>query len=197
MAGSSSSEEHLSADLIGAYLDRMLSSVERDEVEGHLSWCRECRLAAREAAQAMPKRGSGWYVFAGVGSAVAAAAAIALFVMKPAADTHTENQTTRSSAPSGANVPAIAVVSPSDSAALQSAPVSFVWRALGPDVPYRFSLSTTDGTELWGGSLTDTVVTLPAGVELLPGETYVWFVDALLPDGRSATTGLRLITIRQ
>jgi hypothetical protein len=196
MPQSNSSGEHLSAELIAAYLDRTLSPVQQDEIEGHLTWCGDCRLAAVEAAEVITRRRRRRYAFAGVGTAAAAAAAaVALFMISPLAQTGPREPLLRSTGVRGTDVPAIPVVSPVDGGSPGAEGLSFVWRSVGSDIHYRFSLSTADGTELWGDAVTDTFLTVPADVELVPGETYVWFVDALLPDGRAASTGLFRLTI--
>jgi hypothetical protein len=66
---------------------------------------------------------------------------------------------------------------------------------MGPDVRYRFSLTRSDGSEVWNGGTGDTTLTLLPDVALSVGETYFWWVDALLLDGRSVTTDLQPLTI--
>jgi hypothetical protein len=195
MPSSNSSGEHLSAELIAAYIDRTLAPVQQDEVEGHLTWCGDCRLAAVEAAEFVTGRRKRRYAFAGAATAAAAAAAVALLMVSPLTQTGPREPLLRSTGAGGTDVPAIPVVSPEDGDSAGAEGLSFVWRSMGSDMHYRFSLSTADGTELWGDAVTDTFLTVPADVVLVPGETYVWFVDALLPDGRAASTGLLRLTI--
>jgi len=195
MPPSSPSKEHLSPELIAAYLERTLSPERRDEIEGHLVWCDDCRLVAVEAAEFVSRRRKRRYAFAGTATAAAAAAAVALFVIGPLSQSGSQEPILRSTDASGTDVPAIPVVSPLEGDTPAAEGLSFVWRSMGSDIYYRFSLSTADGSELWGDTVTDTLVVMPADVELAPGETYVWFVDALLPDGRAASTGLHRVTI--
>ncbi len=193
MKGSDFIREHPSDEWIAAYVDGRLSPTERDGLEGHLASCHDCRLVAMEAAEVLRGGGGRRFAVAGLG-AVAAAAAIAFLFIGPLSEKAPDEPVLR--APAGdVGMPIIEAVSPANGASVRSTLVLFIWRSLGPDIRYQFSLSAVDGSELWGGSVTDTVLTLPPSVELAPGETYVWYVDALMPDGTSATTGLRRVKI--
>jgi hypothetical protein len=55
---------------------------------------------------------------------------------------------------------------------------------------FRFTLTGQSGEPLWFHETSETSVSLPSEVELRPGETYFWYVDVLLPDGRTGTTGV-------
>lgn len=189
--------EHPSARLLAGYVDRRLSRVQQDEVEGHLSWCEDCRLLVSQTARMLAARRRRRYALAGIGTAgAAAAAAIAILVIGPAIEAERERPVLR--APAAESVETvIPVVRPTGQTSLSEGSLTFVWRPVGAKTRYRFSLSAPDGREIWGASVDDTVVTLPEDIEVEAGETYVWFVDALLPDGTAATTGLQRVTIER
>ncbi len=82
----------------------------------------------------------------------------------------------------------ITIVAPAPGSAVGVGNRTFRWRSLGTDVLYRFTLTNEEGEAIWTGDASDSALTLPAGVALIPDARYFWRVDALLPDGRSATT---------
>lgn len=186
---------HPSASTLGCYVDGSLTPEERSEVEAHLSHCADCRLVARETVHMLARRRRRQHTLTGIAMATAAAAVVAALVIFPAQGTDTGPPLTRDPGSSERAAATIPVFSPQRSVS-RDAPVDFVWASMGADVRYRLSLSTPGGEAIWGVSSRDTVATLPADVELTAGRSYVWFVDALLADGGSATTGLRRLTVR-
>jgi hypothetical protein len=85
----------------------------------------------------------------------------------------------------------LAAVSPPNDAAVAPDAVTFVWHAAGPDAHYRLTLTEPNGRTAWTAETSDTMLRVPPGIALARDRTYYWYVDALLPDGRSATTGVR------
>ena len=84
-----------------------------------------------------------------------------------------------------------AVVSPRNGDTIDVRNSLIVWRrATGASQHYRFTLTDLDGAVLWSKSVPDTFVTVPPQIELNAGESYYWYVDALLDRGRTATTGI-------
>jgi hypothetical protein len=86
-------------------------------------------------------------------------------------------------------------ISPLDGAVTAKDSVVFTWRSLGTEVSYRLTLTDERGDLIWSVGTTDTMVLLPSSAKLLSGRTNIWYVDALLADGRSATTGARRFRI--
>lgn len=74
---------------------------------------------------------------------------------------------------------------------MAAAGLRFVWRSAGPAATYRLTLTDPSGAPVWTSSAPDTAVVLAETVKLEGGRAYFWYVDALLPDGRSATTGVQ------
>jgi hypothetical protein len=66
-----------------------------------------------------------------------------------------------------------------------------VWASAGSNAAYRVALTTLGGVTVWRASTSDTVATLPDSVRLAPDATYQWWVDALLADGTTRSTGIR------
>lgn len=186
---------HPNASILGCYVDGSLTPEERSELEAHLSRCADCRLVARETVHTLARRRRRRHTLSGLGVVTAAAAVVAALAIFPAQETDTGPPLTRGPESSERVAATIPVFSPERSVSPDTR-VDFVWGSMGADVRYRLSLSTPEGEEIWGVSSPDTVATLPTDVELTAGRSYVWFVDALLADGGSATTGLRRLTVR-
>lgn len=179
---------HPGAPVLGCYVDGTLTREERDATAAHLAGCPDCRLVVRETSRVLARRRRRRYTVAGIGVATLAAATVASLVMSPRV---VQQRLTRGLDASGPTIHVIAPVG--DVVAGQ--PVTFRWNSVGPEIRYRLSVATPDGSEVWRVSVTDTTATLPDRVALTRGRTYVWFVDALLADGRSATTGLRRLIV--
>jgi anti-sigma factor RsiW len=176
-------EDHLTESVIAAYLDRRMGAEERRVVDSHLAGCDECRTEVVDVSRLVSQRKRPWLVAAaGLGVAAAAVLVIAL--------------APRGVAPggpvlrNGAEGPAaIAAVAPADSGLVAADSARFVWRSAGADATYRLTVTDVRGDPVWSATMGDTAVAVTAG--LMPMTSYYWYVDALLPDGRSVTTGVR------
>ena len=185
---------------LAAYAEGTLRGPQLATVEAHLAACVECRSAAADVAlllgAASSRRRRRWI---GVSAAATAtAAAVALLVVaepfsqggavgngpfRPGSDAVREG------------LPAIEVVAPAEKP-VPSDSVRFIWRGRGADVLYRLTVTDGEGRVLWEQASRDTVLDLAAEVELEGGRSYLWFLDAALPDGGVATTGVRRLRIR-
>lgn len=94
------------------------------------------------------------------------------------------------------NPPRAAVLRGSDSPVTLVAPVGevhsdratrFLWRAVGNADRYQIVVVDTTGTEMYAGETRDTAVTLPDSVRLMPGQAYLWWVQARLNDQSTVT----------
>jgi hypothetical protein len=182
--------EHLSTSQVAAFVDRTLAAKERQHVEAHLADCTQCREEVAEVAALVrqPGRRVSWYIL----WPVAAAAAILLLVVLPSRVGDPQGPTLRDT---GEGVPAITVMGPASGDTVVAEGLGLVWRSFATDARYHVHLSTADGTEVWRLSTTDTSATPPPDVRFVTGGTYLWYVDAFLPDGSSATTGIRRFTV--
>lgn len=179
---------HLSPEALAGYLDDDLPGEERGQVELHLASCAECRAELAEVRRLQRvRRRRQWITVL-----VPVAAAAALLVIALPRQTAT---------PSGirsrpeAEQP-LGVVSPAPSTEAAPGPIAFTWRSAGPGAGYTFTLQEADGRVVWTSALADTVTFLPDSVVLGPGRTWFWFVDVLLPDGRSLSTGIQRLRTR-
>ncbi len=183
-------EGHLEPGDLAAYLDGGLSDEERAELEAHLSICSACcgeLIAVRRLGRQPIHRRPVWLA----ATAAAAAAVVALLIGQPwalvqaPADRMAPVQRT-----SSADRPFVEVVTPSEGAVVPADELELVWKPAGSSSPlYAVSVTTMDGDSVWAASTRDTVQVLPAGI-LEPDRTYLWYVDALLTDGRPASSGV-------
>ena len=167
---------HLSAEALAGYLDDGLPIDERGPVELHLASCAVCRDELTEIRRLQRLRHR--RLWTPVLISAAAAAAVLLAVALPRRATTTSN------------------ISPAPSAEIASGRVTFVWRSAGPGASYTFTVQEADGRVVWTSPLADTVATLPDSLALAPGRTWFWFVDVLLPNGRSLSTGVQRLRTR-
>jgi len=63
----------------------------------------------------------------------------------------------------------------------------FVWRAVGNAERYQIVVVDTAGTELYAAETRDTAMALPDSVKLVPGRSYLWWVQARLSDQSTVT----------
>lgn len=180
---------HLDPHDVVAYLERTLSQSDRARVEAHLAACEDC---SNEIAEVWRLWRPGVKPTSWLPIGLAAAAVIAVVVLlrpagnraeMPAADVLRGSE----------RASAVITVAPADSAVVQGQPV-LVWRPVPGATGYRVTLSREDGDSLWTGSSSDTTAAVPAGVALGRSARYFWYVDALLPDGQSLTSGIHEFT---
>lgn len=184
---------HTSAADVSAYLDRTLSDGDRNRVEAHLADCNECRQEVVDLSRLMrshrPRHPVRWMIAAGL----AATLAIMLGLpggpeRRPLGDS-TKPIERGTPAEESSRLSAWAPAGPSpvdrDSLIISWGP------AQGSGVQYRVTLSDADGRVLWTSSTSDTMLRPPPSLTLPGGRTYYWYTDALLPDGRSLTTGVQ------
>ena len=195
--GSSDRTGHLDGVLVAAYVEGRLHGDERARVEAHLAECPACRAEATDVALLLRERRGrrAWWI--GIPTAAAAAAAAFLLFAAPPGEQVQTGERLRPGADAGREgVPAITVVAPDARSPVAADSLRFVWRGSGAEVVYRFTMTDASGAIVWEGSLSDTVLVLPAEVSLPGDRLYLWYVDAALLDGRVATTGVRELRTR-
>lgn len=167
---------------IASYLDRGVSSLDRDRIEDHLVECVACRENVTEAQQLVRHVRKPRRVF--VTGAVLAVAAVALVMVRSQLG---DNQlVSRDAASASRSLPAYA-----PAAVIRRGHAGFIWGADSDAVSYRITVSLPDGSTVWAGNGTDTTVILPDSVSLRSGQLYVWVADAILSDGSTRSTGLQ------
>jgi len=185
------SSEHLSPDRVAAYVDGALSLAARQIVELHLANCEECRHEVAEVVSLVRRFGRRRRFY--ITLPVAAAAAILLLAVLPSHVDERLAPTLRTGVDEGVLV--VTVVAPASGDSLPLDAIGFAWRSFAPDAQYNMLLTTAEGSEVWRISTRDTSAAPPRDLGLMPGQTYFWYVDALLPDGSTATTGIRRFTV--
>lgn len=178
-------QDHLEPDTVAAFVEQRLSRDARDAAERHLAECAMCRREVAQVVRVLRPRLPQW-----TRPAILAAAA----VLVVAAIGLWRGAETPSALRGGDSGTSIAVTGP-DSVVSVSEGVTFAWHGVAPDARYEFTLADESGMLIFSTGSSDTVVTLPDSVRLQGGRTYQWFVDALRPDGRSMTSGVRFIRI--
>ena len=188
---------HLGSEEVAAYLDNTLSDEECARVKAHLADCDVCREEAVSVSKLLdhaPRSRRRLIAF----SAVAAAAALAFLLVRPSLDSNLPGRVAvrgRDTALASEGVVRVRAIAPTG---LQTsgAGTLFVWHPL-PGATYLLTLTDDRGGKVWSGSTNDTTIALPAATALLPDRSYHWYVDALLSDGSSATTGVTTFQIRR
>lgn len=185
---------------IAAYLDDRLAGADKARLQAHLAECPECRAEMIELVELMEVHEKGgrrrWTVPALL--AAAAAAAVILLVAVPAVRESSETPSTFRGAEEAAvreAVREIAVVSPSEDRPVERAGLAFAWEPVGEDASYRVTVTDSAGVPVWTAETDGTRVAPSEEAGLDPGGTYLWYVDAVLADGTTATTGIRAVRL--
>lgn len=180
---------HPDSEEIAAYISGGLSAGQRETVEAHLAECRECRAEVTTARRLLrsPVRTRGFLV-----ASLAAAAVLVVAVFMPRS--HSEPTDLERDADPGAG-PAIVVVSPAAGHPVRRAGLSFTWRSQSGDPRFRFTIADARGEKLWSQDTGDTTIALPDSLQLVPGATYFWYVDALDTAGLAVSTGPRALRV--
>ena len=175
---------HLENGRLAAYLDRRLSADERAQVEAHLADCADCRaeVVALGRLRRRLARPSPWVI----GPALAAAAVAAFLLLGRPPAGPGDAPVLRGGDEVGVTV---VPVGPGPGAVVAADMLAFTWRATAPDASYHVTLTDSSGALIWSGVTSDSSTTLPGAVRLLAGTRYYWYVDVLLPDGRTGTSG--------
>lgn len=168
---------HPGADAIAAFIDRRQAAEDRNALLAHLADCDQCRQEMLAARQVLRARGRRRLAAVAGGSAIAAALVLVLLPggSPPA---------TRSSA----GAATIIVLGPVGEVAT---PIRLAWSGAGEGAAYRVVVTEADGASVWRGSTMDTTVPLPDSIVFHAGNVYLWWVDALLPDGTTLSSGVR------
>ena len=181
---------HLGSEEVAAYLDNTLSDAECARVKAHLADCDVCReevVSVSKLLDRAPRSRRRLIAF----SAVAAAAALAFLLVRPSLDSNLPGRVAvrgRDAPLTSEGVSGVRAIAPIGRQTNGSG-TRFVWHPL-LGATYRLTLTDDRGGKVWVGSTNDTTLAVPDGTALLPNRNYNWYVDALLPDGSSATTGV-------
>jgi hypothetical protein len=199
---------HLTDREVAGFLDADLAGPERERVEAHLDACDECRsellqvarLAQEVSTPGDPRAGvpansarrpaSRWRWPVGIGG-LAVAAALATLLLWPAGAGWDERPVPERWGNEG--VRRLDTHAPEPGGVIARDALRFSWASLGTE-SYRITVTGEDGALVWSRMVTDTVVAPPADLELPPGRTFFWYVDAI-EIGIVARTGAHSFTV--
>ncbi|MCL7972506.1 MAG: zf-HC2 domain-containing protein [marine benthic group bacterium] len=185
------------------YLAGTLREPELGKFEEHLVTCADCRDEVRLAAAVRESfeldgtpglsvqphdQGMSWRI-AWIAAGLAAAAIGGLLYLTPLEDRASPTAVPVQREGPGADVDALVEFDPVRPVAgevLEQTGLTLEWRAASPSALYRVTLTDANGDLIWQDSTRDTLLSIPAG-KVSAGQ-YFWYVDARLPDGRTATT---------
>ena len=186
---------HFSPEMLSGYIDRSLPATARAAVDTHLAECAECRaelVAAKRLVNSAPS--TGWRLRPAAAVAAIAATILVAVLLRPSTTPPDRMRSAPSSVAVARN--ALTAVTPMDTAAAAASNGRFVWTRGESVIEYTLTLLEADGRTRWSGSTSDTSLTLPDSVVLVPGSTIYWYVDGLQADGRSVGTGRQRLTVR-
>ena len=172
----------LDASIIASLVEGTITAAARSAAVSHLASCGPCREVATSVAGALTapgierevaaiRRGEAPRRMLRLAIPLAAAAALILVVARPVQDwvggVHRSPVVSQTTTPMpGAPVGAV------------SAATAIRWGNVpGADL-YRVTVFDAAGSVLYEDQVTDTAVALPDSVEFMPGETYLWKVEA-------------------
>lgn len=183
--------ECLDDDTVAALAEGTIDATRRQALMPHLARCPRCRAAVASVARALADPGIAREVAAIHGAGrrrvyrialpLAAAAALLLVFAWPRGP---EGAGHRGQPPVASTPNPIAPVGVVASAS------PLQWTAVAGADRYRVTLSDTSGRLLYETQATDTVVSLPDSVVLLPGRSYLWLVEARTGFDRWSTSRL-------
>lgn len=90
----------------------------------------------------------------------------------------------------------VALVTPRDGSTLVLLN-RFTWRRTEQPSVYHFFLYEVNRTLVWSTLVKDSSLVLPPSVPLQRGRTYLWRVEALLPDEKTFQSDVRAFTLSQ
>jgi hypothetical protein len=183
---------HLGSEEVAAYLDNTLSEAECARVKAHLADCDDCREEVVSVSKLLGRAPQSRRRAIAFSTLAAAAAVLAFLLVRPSLDSNAPGRV----AVRGGDTP---FASEGASGASAIAPIGrqtggdsilFVWHRASSGATYRFTLADARGEKIWVVSTNDTTLAIPKRTALVANQNYNWYVDVLLPDGSSATTGI-------
>ncbi|HET6363066.1 MAG TPA: zf-HC2 domain-containing protein [Gemmatimonadota bacterium] len=184
--------EHLDPGQTASYLENACEGEERSRIEAHLAECTECcreLVDLDQTIRTMPTRARGRTVIPLI-VVGAAAALVGLYVLQPSETAQVvpeDAPIVQRSQPEERS--GIAILGPEAGAVVDAGEVVLRWAPVEPDARYLVTVTTSDGDSVWALMTPDSAAAIPVALEA--GGEYLWYVDALLPDGGTATSGIR------
>ncbi len=191
--------QHPTSEDVAAYLDGALTGAAKARFQDHLSRCDECRLEVSERPEQL-HAGSNRRRWTIAAPAAAAAAAVVLLIAGPLARDADQAPVGAVRGPEASAereaVPTVELLEPAPLAEVIRGRLVFRWEAVASEALYRITVTDERGDPVWSDSTSRTSVAPPSEAELELGRVYYWYLDALLPDGRTYTAELRSFSLR-
>jgi len=184
--------EHLDAALVAAYLENSCGAEERRRIEEHLADCAECTaelVGLDDTIRTLATRKRRRMAIPLVALGAAAGIGALILLRPPEAPSplpldappivQRSRPETRSS---------IEILEPTPGATVEAGDVVLRWAPIEAEARYLVTVTTSDGDSVWALLTPDSAAAIP--VPLDPGREYLWYVDALLPGGNTASSGV-------
>lgn len=195
----STSTEHLDPREISAYLEQRLSPADKERVQAHLVECASCRAEVVEVVDLMkahereaPRKR--WLLAGGLAAAAIATVLIGVPALRETGEAPDSLRAPEAAAVREA-VRSVEVIAPSPDRPVPRGDLVFEWETVGDDAAYRLTVADAGGRTLWSLETHETRAIPPQDLDLPTGETYLWYVDAVLADGTTATTGVKRLQL--
>ncbi len=185
--------EHLHAGEITRFLDRAVRPDERSRIVTHMEACDDCRKEVVGAARVIRLKRLRRRIFGLTPALAAAAALLVLFLARPG---RPDNADARALRGGTEGIPRLGVVMPTEGATVSGDSVRFVWHGAGAGTQYALTVTGTNGSIALSDSTTDTTFVVSVA-EMRRGTDYFWYVDALLANAETASTGVRTFSIQR
>jgi len=91
----------------------------------------------------------------------------------------------------------VMLVLPRDGATMASLRSRFRWQKMSTATAYHFYLYEVNRTTVWSALVKDTSLVIPASVEVPRGQTYLWRVEAIMPDETTVDSEVHAFTLSQ
>ena len=173
----------LDAHTVAALADGTLDAASRARALTHVATCVHCRRAVASVAEALldgpitheieiveGRRHPGRHLFR-IAVPLAAAAIVLLLVWSPARDNASAHRGDQAAA--AGSVPVL--LGPIGTVARAS---QLRWSSVAGADRYRMTLFNAQGVVVYETQVSDTLVVLPDSVRLVPGQPYLWKVEA-------------------
>lgn len=184
---------HLTSEELAAYLDDEAGPGEKARILAHLDACESCREETADLVRLLRRRRRQRVRRTVVPLAAAAALAGVLFVGSFFQEgTGGSGAALRAphAATSAEALVDIHVLSPARGSTVEADSIEFAWDAVEEGAVYRLTIADESGEPLWVQETSGTSFRLPPEAELVSGARYFWFVDVLLANGSTGSTGV-------
>ena len=182
--------DHLSSGDVARFVEKLVSPDERAIIEAHLNECDHCRSDVVTIAR-LVRRGRGQRRNL-VAAPLVAAAAVALWFTWGGSPAPADPNAFRDGTE---GLQRLIVVQPANDAAVRTDTLAFVWQSAGDGAQYVFKVTDAQGDSVLQLLVSDSSVAIERNELRGRGASFFWFVDAVLPDGSTATSGARRFSV--